>query len=229
MPEKLSGALTTVPSTQNIKNKAYYIVKLYDSAGSATPTICSKRKHETYSKTSFLGDIRSNSSEVLLKRRHPRTKMILSDLVCLQPKNTATSKKDRIPFIITHNPFNPPNGKTLTKYRRILEISEELKPVLESKTLVIYKRAINLKKLLVCADIDPPIADRGSSPCGKPCTTCPFMEKTENITSWRTKEQFKIKGRFNCKTKNVIYVISCKKCGLQYVGQSGNMCNERLR
>ena len=58
---------------------------------------------------------------------------------------------------------------------------------------------------------------------------CPFMAKIEQITSWKTKEQFKIKGRFNCKTKNVIYVISCKKCGLQYVGQSGNTFNEQLR
>ena len=83
----------------------------------------------------------------------------------LKPKNAATSKKKNIiPFIITHNPFNPQIGKILLKYRRILEISEELKPILESKTLVVYKRDTNLKQLLVRADTEPPSQTKAAHP-----------------------------------------------------------------
>lgn len=137
----------------------------------------------------------------------------------LQPRDMTTQNKEIIPFIITHNPRNPPIHKVLSKYRRILEISEELKPITDSKTLVVYKRSTNLKQLLTRADINPKFITKGSS----------FMQKTEHITSWKTKVRFNITGRFNCQTKNVIYVINCKKCGLQYVGQSGNTFHERFR
>ena len=147
----------------------------------------------------------------------------------LQPKNSPIAKKKIIPFIITYNPLIPPIERILLKYRKILETSEDLKKVAESRTLVVYKRAANLRQSLVRADIDLPTTNKGSSPCGIPCITCPFLVQTEHIISWKTKEKIKIHGRFNCKTKNVIYVISCKKCGLQYVGQSGNTFNERLR
>ena len=78
-------------------------------------------------------------------------------------------------------------------------------------------------------DINPHKIDKGSSPCRKPCITCPFMQKTDNITSWKTKKQFQIKDQYYCQTKNVIYVIYCKRCGIQYVGQSGNTFNKRFR
>ena len=147
----------------------------------------------------------------------------------LQPQDAVTQNKQIIPCIITHNPSNPPINIILSKYRRILETSEELQPVTNCKTLIVYKRAANFKQLLVRAAINTEQTDKGSSPCGKPCITCPFMQKTDHVTSWKTKEQFEIKGRFNCKTKNAIYVINCKKCGLQYVGQTGNTFNERFR
>ena len=41
--------------------------------------------------------------------------------------------------------------------------------------------------------------------------------------------RIRIQGRFTCKSKNVIYVLSCTKCGLQYVGQTGNTFNEHYR
>lgn len=147
----------------------------------------------------------------------------------LQSQDLTGTKKQIIPFIITNNPLNPPIATILSKYRRILEISEELKPITDSKTLVVQKRATNLKQLLTRADINPQQIEKGSSPCGKTCAACPFLQRTDHITSWKTKETIKIQGRFNCKTKNVIYVISCKKCGLQYVGQSGNTFQERFR
>ena len=143
----------------------------------------------------------------------------------LQPKKPISTQKSIIPFITSNNPLNPPIRKILSKYTCIQETSEDLKSVLDNKIMVVNKRATNIKQMLVRADITPQDINKGSSPCGKPCIICPFMAKTEQITSWKTKEQFRIKGRFNCKTKNVIYIISCKKCGLQYVGQSGNTFN----
>ena len=44
----------------------------------------------------------------------------------LQPKDSATSQKTILPFITTNNPFNPPIRRILSKYRQILETSEDL-------------------------------------------------------------------------------------------------------
>ena len=55
------------------------------------------------------------------------------------------------------------------------------------------------------------------------------MEQTTTIFCSSSKETFPIHGRFNCKTKKVIYVITCTKCGLQYVSQSSYTFNERFR
>ena len=65
-----------------------------------------------------------------------------------QPTTTDAQNKNIILFIITHNPCNPPISQILSKYRWILETSEEVKTILGSKTLVVYKRATNLKQLL---------------------------------------------------------------------------------
>ena len=140
-----------------------------------------------------------------------------------------TAEISTIPFIVTYNPRNPPIAKILNKYKRLLQLSEDLKPIQNSKILVVHKRAVNLKQTLVKTDLNPPTIDPGSGPCNKPCNTCRFMKKTTKITSWKTKQTLNIKGNFNCQTKNIVYVISCAKCGVQYVGQSGNTFNERLR
>ena len=162
--------------------------------------------------------------------RNALTKALAIDRnTLLLPKPETTNNKTIIPFIVTHNPSNPPIYRILQKYKRLLQLSDDLKPIEESQILVVKRRATNLKQILVKADTNPLQIDTGSSPCNKPCATCPFMIKTTRITSWKTKQEFNIKGRFSCQTKNVIYVISCAKHGLQYVGQSGNTFNERLR
>lgn len=77
--------------------------------------------------------------------------------------------------------------------------------------------------------ISPLKTPSGSQPCNRPCITCPYMTRSSTITCHTTKEIIKIRGSFDCRSKNIIYVITCKRCNLQYVGQTGNTINERLR
>ena len=144
-------------------------------------------------------------------------------------KQPETTENGPIPFIITHNPKNPPISKILTHNRRILASSGDTKYLLDRKFLLVNKRAKNLRQTLVRTDNRPPTIPNGSGPCQKPCTTCPFMKPSTTVICWTTKESIPIHGRFNCQSKNVIYIISCKLCGLQYVGQTGNTFNERFR
>ena len=49
------------------------------------------------------------------------------------------------------------------------------------------------------------------------------------FSSTNTKECFRLKGEFQCKTTGVIYLITCDKCKIQYVGQSGRSFHDRIR
>ena len=39
---------------------------------------------------------------------------------------------------------------------------------------------------------------------------------------------FEIRYEFTCKTKNLLYVISCSKCGKQYIGETGTELRLRM-
>ena len=43
-----------------------------------------------------------------------------------------------------------------------------------------------------------------------------------------TGEQFTIRIHASCKTMNFIYLIECRRCGLQYVGESGQPLHRRM-
>ena len=151
-------------------------------------------------------------------------------MTLLQPKRGSTNQANRIiPFTTTYNPYNPPVCKILKRNTQILSSSPELTDLLTYNFMVVHKRARNLKQMLTKTDVNPQYIPKGFGPCKTLCVTCPFMKPTEHVTSRTTNEQIRILGCFNCKSKNVIYVLSCTKCGLQYVGQTGNSFNERFR
>ena len=47
---------------------------------------------------------------------------------------------------------------------------------------------------------------------------CLNINKTDTFESFQTKQKYKINHYLNCNDKCLIYLLSCKVCGLQYVG-----------
>ena len=60
----------------------------------------------------------------------------------------------------------------------------------------------------------------GMKPCGLNCPTCPYIEPGTVIQSSNSSKKIEINGTFNCKTRNVVYCITCEKCELLYIGQT---------
>ena len=54
----------------------------------------------------------------------------------------------------------------------------------------------------------------GMKPCSLNCPTCPFIEPGTVIQSFNTSKKIDINGNFNCKTRNVVYCITCEQCKL---------------
>ena len=61
------------------------------------------------------------------------------------------------------------------------------------------------------------------------CDICKnFLVLSTEFTCHATKRKYKIKGFFNCNTKNIIYLIACKCYGKQYIGSTTGF-KERFR
>ena len=55
------------------------------------------------------------------------------------------------------------------------------------------------------------------------------MKLQSEFSSCRTGEHFSLRVKFDCNTKNIIYLISCKKSkNVQYVGQTSDSIRNRF-
>ena len=69
----------------------------------------------------------------------------------------------------------------------------------------------------------------GTHSCGKQCKLCSYINSDKQIKSIVTKEIIKYKSDFSCTTVGVIYLISCNKCNIQYIGQTCRRFNTRMK
>jgi hypothetical protein len=64
--------------------------------------------------------------------------------------------------------------------------------------------------------------------CRPGCKTCIMIPNTTHFKSTNNNKEFPRCQELNCKTKSCIYLITCLKCQLQYVGETGRTLNERM-
>ena len=92
----------------------------------------------------------------------------------------------------------------------------------------VYRTARNLKRFLVRSKVYPLERTAGSSKCGsKRCQVYLNVSETDIFESFQTKRQYKINYHHDCNDKCLIYLLSCKICGLQY--ESSTTDRFRLR
>ena len=109
-----------------------------------------------------------------------------------------------------------------------------LSEVFPNPPIVAYKRQKNIKNFLIRAKIpskqkyNPKRNTNGMKKCGKSCPACPFISEGKFITL--NKRRWEIHGHLTCETKNIVYLIECKKqkCKARYVGESERQLKERL-
>ena len=75
---------------------------------------------------------------------------------------------------------------------------------------------------------DPGTNHRSHRCGGKRCGLCPHIQESSTFTSTKTSETFQLQHSLNCSSQDVIYLITCTRCGLQYVGQTATPLRERF-
>ena len=119
----------------------------------------------------------------------------------------------------------------LSNIHVLLTPNEEHRKTFCNIPVVGFKKGRSLKDLLVRARL-PELKQGGgkSAGCGKTgCEVCEFLEPTEHFTNKEGDRKYSIKNvSLNCNSKNVVYLIQCKTCGIQYVGSVGTKFRSRI-
>ena len=140
--------------------------------------------------------------------------------------------EQRIPLVVMYYPSMKFLARTTRHHQITLRSSERLNAIFNLPPIIAFRRPKNLKDILI--HVHPSLTPRvNETPCNFPrgssrCNTCPLLKTTNILTSKVTGERFTIKIHASCKTNNIVYLIECKKCGLQYVGESGQPLHKRM-
>ena len=140
-----------------------------------------------------------------------------------------------IPFTVTYNPSLPNIGKTINRYWDLLKLSkdENLRHMRKTyRPIIAFKRPQSLDDYLVSSGLKENNEDTRSpviSCCNRRrCSHCVSIITGSQFSSHIMGETFNIRQVANCKTNNVIYLLTCKKCKLQYVGQTSQPVSKRM-
>ena len=177
--------------------------------------LCSHLENRTYS-CSF---VRQQIDRASMLRRE--------DLLTLQSMRNPST---RVPLVTTYHP-NLPKLPAITGAHLPLHVSPRLQQAIPDKPVIAYRRTKNLRDLLVHAQLKPSflLPALGSTPCNSSrCLTCQHIKTGTTVQSTSTGCSFNVRATATCKASNVIYIIECTLCNMQYVGETQNALHIRL-
>ena len=156
----------------------------------------------------------------------------------LQRAGNKTQKTmNRVPLVLTFNPANPNLVQIIQKHWDIMRLSNKASAFPEPP-MVVYRRNQNLGDKLVRAKLKSPYNTQTTqqkrpgfvNPCGSTrtfCHICPKKDLPQQYTSSYTGRNY-TGVNYTCETRNVVYLITCRKCKKQYVGQTYRTYKTRI-
>ena len=152
-----------------------------------------------------------------------------------------SSHKSRNPQKQTGHPLSYPSILLFPKYHLLLEniyhapVLYQLQKSLPHPPVIAYKRNASLRDLLVHSEL-PENKPSDQQPAGlfinastHVASLVHFSKKAKLLTLFSPlKKTRKITNYISCHSKNLIYLIQCKKCRCQYIGETKRQLNERV-
>ena len=139
---------------------------------------------------------------------------------------------DRPVFVIHYDPRLPSVNAIVKKHWRVMTQDPKLKEVFPDPPLIAYKRQKNLRQVLIRAKV-PPESKRpkrellGMRKCMKD-VYCNYIMVGDYVRSTASSYKHQITTKVTCFTSNIIYLITCRRCLMQYVGESKRRLKDRL-
>ena len=123
----------------------------------------------------------------------------------------------------------PNIGNIINKYWDLILLSgkESVKALHTYKPILAFSRPKNIKDFLVKSFLKPNMFS--SRTCNRHrCTHCVNINVDSKFSSSVTGSVYNLRFDADCTSKHVIYLITCKKCTQQYVGQTNQNVSRRM-
>jgi hypothetical protein len=180
--------------------------------------------------------------EALRKRNYSKSLLrkmkrdIWLDNQDLHPKDKTLTDK-LLPIII---PYNNVGISLVRTWKKAISQNEIFK---DARLIAAYCNSKNLHKHLIRSEftaadapnagrrVDRPIENRfvGSRRCPSlKCKACNYIVEANSFTSSENGRTFKLTSGFTCKSSNICYLVTCRACRKQYVGETGRSLAERI-
>ena len=130
--------------------------------------------------------------------------------------------KVTFPFFTTHHPYVKELAKLIGDLLLFIYSNQEVKKVFSPPLMLSYRSARNKKDYIVRSKLQP---DEGNVGCqgyaNSRCKFCKSANITDEFPRFATeKKTYKINHSFDCNDKCLIYLLSCKTCCKQYIGNT---------
>jgi hypothetical protein len=147
--------------------------------------------------------------------------------------HTLTNPK-LLPVII---PYNSLGCKLASSWRSIISNNEVFH---KYRMITAYCAGQSLRRKLVhsrqrLADTAHQVrADTTDQPqrCSKcssmRCKACNYINSGSTFSSSYNKRTFSVSGNIKCTSSNIVYLVTCRKCSLQYVGETSRLLRDRI-
>ena len=120
-------------------------------------------------------------------------------------------------------------------WRYIIHTSDRLQRAIPVEPMIAFRCPPSPTNLLTRAEVPPtndssiPPIQHGMFRCTSRCVTCQeHILESDSFKSHTTGAHHKIRGHITCTTSNIIYLISCRICGIQYIGETKNLLKKRF-
>ena len=151
--------------------------------------------------------------------------------------DTTRDREEELNILVTS--YNPGfNGlqKIVQDNWDILGHSCSTRELHNKKVITAYRRPKNLRDILVRARLPRPrdkpknLTGGPCNPCNtKSCRYCPRLNKSGRVKCTASNREYVAKHNITCKSSNIVYCLTCKCCGIQYVGQTKNRLMDRFQ
>ena len=160
---------------------------------------------------------------------------MLSSNKCTQKEVLLNSRKstketDSLFCIIEYNPTNPPIQEWIRVLLPVLYRSSGTRSLTDQDLVFHYRKPKGLQDIFVPTNSFGNSNKKKQTPkCnGKKSRHCPHIDKTGEVTSSSTGRKYRSMLNVTCNSSNLIYLIECTICKIQYVGQIKNKILGRM-
>ena len=145
------------------------------------------------------------------------------------PPNLQNKKREKgVPFVPSYRPNLNCLSKLIRDSMYLLNMNEEVTETFSPGPMVSFWSARKLSSYLVRTKLHPLQRKIGSSKCGqRRCEVCNDVTGTSTFSSTVTGDTSKINHRLNSDDKCIFYLVTCKQCNKQYVGEATDLFRNR--